>query len=179
MADNGLRWTAEDLERLEKRRRINRTGPGVAISSPLAQGAGQTGRTLTVTAEADVAPSPAPSKYRNRPVLVDFGPAGEIVNGHLRLIHTFQSAHEAAYFHECALRRKAKEIRDLRLQEPFSLRIYGVHGEPVHVGEWLADFVFWEGETRHVIDAKGVKTSLYLLKKKIVEACHGLIIEEV
>jgi Protein of unknown function (DUF1064) len=126
------------------------------------------------------APKGKPAKYRNQRVTVDLGPSGEIVNGHLRLIHEFDSKREAQTFHELKLRRTAGEISGLRLQEPFALVARGSDGfSGVIVGEWLADFVYMQDGTPHVIDAKGMKTQTYQLKKKIVEACHGITIEEV
>ncbi len=102
-----------------------------------------------------------------------------MVNGHLRLIHTFQSQREANYYADLVLRRKAGEITDLRLQEPYALIVQRPNGQPRIVGEWLADFDYRDASGRHIVDAKGVKTALYLLKKKIVEAAHDLTVEEV
>jgi len=119
------------------------------------------------------------SKMGNKPVLVDLGPSGEVVNGHLRLVHLFQSQREADYYGELVLRRKAGDITKLRLQEPFALIVQRADGQPAIVGEWLADFEYEDAAGRHVVDAKGMKTAMYLLKKKIVEACHGIRIEEV
>jgi Protein of unknown function (DUF1064) len=57
-----------------------------------------------------------------------------------------------------------------------------------HVAYWLADFDYWIPPTdgrpaEHVIeDTKGgraTKTPVYLLKKKLVEAIHGIHIREV
>ena len=122
------------------------------------------------------------TKYRNTPVLVDLGPSGEVINGHLRLVWTFDSQKEAEFYKACVLRRAAGEIRELRLQEPFALKVYGVDGNPAIVGEYLADAVFYDAihQRRRVCDVKsqGTKTALYLLKRKIVEAAYGIVIEE-
>jgi hypothetical protein len=154
-----MRWTEEDLAALQKRR--------------------QQGQQADWTTQTPKAKNRA--KYGNKAVLVDLGPSGEIVNGHLRFVHYFQSQHEADYFAELKLRRHAKEIANIRLQEPFALIVRQPDGRPQSVGEWLADFVFMDAASglRHVVDAKGFKTHLYELKKKIVEACWGITIEEV
>lgn len=144
------------------------------------------------TPAAQAAPGATPpatakkrTKFHNEPVLVDLGPSGEIVNGHLRLVHLFQSKREADYYAELVLRRLAGDILNLRLQEPFALIARAEDGSPHIVGEWLADFTFDTLgrdaliDARHVVDAKGVKNALYLLKKKIVEACWNIVIEEV
>lgn len=139
-------------------------------------------KSAQVAQEATIAaPAKKAAKYRNKPVLVDLGPHGEVVNGHLRLVHTFQSQREADYYADLKMRQLAGDVGHLRLQEPFALIVQRPDGQPRIVGEWLADFVF-DGllsGTRHIVDAKGVKTHLYILKKKIVEACHGITIEEV
>lgn len=122
------------------------------------------------------------AKYRNTPVLVDLGPSGEIVGGKLRLVHTFDSKREADYFADLKLRRLAGEIADLELQKSYALIAHAPCGPAVIIGYYEADFVFEEvGPPRQsrVIDVKGMKTQVYALKKKIVEACHGITIEEV
>lgn len=137
-------------------------------------------RTATIGSASTSAPKAKKRpKYGNKAVLVDLGPSGEVVNGHLRLVHTFQSQREADYFAELKVRRIVGEIRDLRLQEPYALIVQRPDGQPRIVGEWLADFDYRDASRRHVVDAKGVKTDVYSLKKKIVEACHGITIEEV
>jgi hypothetical protein len=44
---------------------------------------------------------------------------------------------------------------------------------------YVADFYFMENGTRKVVDAKGHKTQLYMLKKRILYHLHGIEIEEV
>ncbi len=122
------------------------------------------------------------AKYGNKAVLVDLGPSGEVVAGKLRLVHTFDSQREADYYQELRLRRAAGEIDGLELQVPYALIAYNKFGPPVIIGYYEADFTLFElkPERRHrVIDVKGMKTQVYALKKKIVEACWGITIEEV
>jgi hypothetical protein len=155
-------WTQEDVDRVNKRveRQLDELLP---IRGPL--------------------PKSAPSKYRNRRTLVDFGNRGEIVNGHLRLVWTFDSQREAEFYRECKLREHAKEISCLRLQEPYALIAYEPGGTSRIVGEWIADAVFFDEIQKRVrvvdVKSKATRTAVYLLKKKIVEACHGITIEEV
>ncbi len=122
------------------------------------------------------------AKYGNKAVLVDLGPSGEVVGGKLRLVHTFDSQREADYYQELRLRRAAGEIEGLELQVPYALIAYNKFGPPVIAGYYEADFTLFElkPERRHrVVDVKGMKTQVYALKKKIVEACWGITIEEV
>lgn len=71
---------------------------------------------------------------------------------------------------------KAGVIRDLELQPKFDLQMNGKH-----VAFYYADFRYWDIEkNREVVeDAKGIKTKVYQLKKKLVLACCGIKIEEV
>lgn len=122
-------------------------------------------------------------KFGNKTVLVTFGPSGELVSGHVRLQHRFDSGKEAAHYQQLVLRRQAKEIANLVLQEPLPLLVRKPSGEPEIVGEWYADFVYDDltDGRRHYIDVKsdgtrGIET--YRLKKKIIEACHAIAIEE-
>lgn len=127
------------------------------------------------------------SKYRNKPVLVDLGPSGEVVGGKLRLVHTFDSQREADYYQDLKVRRAAGEISDLELQKPYALIAHAQAGPDVIIGYYEADFVFFEIRVREpraygkvrIVDVKGMKTQVYALKKKIVEACWNITIEEV
>lgn len=123
------------------------------------------------------------AKYGNKAVLVDFGPAGEIVGGKLRLLHTFDSHREAAYYHQLTLRRAAGEIARLELQRPYALIAHVQGGTPKIIGYYEADFVFDElgifSKRERIVDVKGMKTQVYALKKRIVEACWGITIEEI
>lgn len=129
--------------------------------------------------------APIPSKrakYGNKTVLVAFGAAGEVVGGKLRLVHTFDSQREADYYQTLKLRRAAGEIDGLELQKPYALIAHAQVGPSVIIGYYEADFVFCELQPSRrvrVIDVKGMKTQMYALKKKLVEACWGIVVEEV
>ena len=136
-----------------------------------------------IGAQATIAsPTMKRSKYRNKPVLVDLGPSGETVGGKLQLVHTFDSAREAEYYATLKLRRAAGEISELELQKSYALVVQSKCGDGRIMGYYEADFAFYDmydaGGWR-VIDVKGMKTQVYALKKKIVEACWGITIEEV
>ena len=97
------------------------------------------------------------------------------------MVHTFDSKREAEYYQTLTLRRAAGEIADLELQKPYALMAHTYAGAAVIVGYYEADFVFVELPARkqRIIDVKGMKTQVYALKKRIVEACWGIVIEEI
>jgi len=104
------------------------------------------------------------SKYNNRKTSV---------NGYL-----FDSAKEAKRYRELALMEKAKEIHNLKLQPEWDFKI---NGDKMFT--YVADFSYETTVGRfcffHVEDVKGFKTPVYRLKKKIIEACHGIKIVEI
>lgn len=91
---------------------------------------------------------------------------------------TFHSKREAARFQELKLLEKAGEIANLRVQPEFPLEVNGVR-----LGVYRADFEyslvpnFLGG--RVIEDVKGVRTAVYRLKKKLVEAQYGIMIQEI
>lgn len=123
------------------------------------------------------------SKYRNQKV---------VVNG-----EKFDSKREAAYYQELLLREKAGEVRFIERQITFHLCCPELDAmfrqapipKVVYVCDYVADFTFEEvAETlengsrnwRHVVvDVKGAKTPMYLLKKKWLELQSGIRILEV
>ena len=112
-----------------------------------------------------------PSKYRNVKVTI-----GSDV---------FDSKREAAHWQGLKAREHNGEISDLKRQVKFPL-LCPVHNPPfgdvgtvAHVAYYVADFVYYEHGKRHVVDAKGRRTQMYLLKKKWLELQDGIVIEEV
>ncbi len=90
---------------------------------------------------------------------------------------TFDSKKEAKRYIALRQMEDAGEIRDLQLQPKFDLVVNGVK-----VGKYVADFKYclkrpdrWEAV---VEDCKGMKTPVYRLKKKIVEAMYSIGILE-
>lgn len=102
-------------------------------------------------------------KFRNKPTHVDG--------------IQFSSKKEAKRWTDLQLLLKADRIRGLERQVKFDLRVGGKL-----VCRYIADFVFEEYERgiwqRVVEDAKGYPTPVYRLKKKLMEAVHGIEIRE-
>jgi hypothetical protein len=88
--------------------------------------------------------------------------------------HKFASKKEAARYAELKLLASAGAITDLRLQVPIRCEVNGVL-----VCKYVADFQYTRGGKEVVEDAKGFKTDVYKLKKKLVAACTGIEITEV
>lgn len=89
----------------------------------------------------------------------------------------FDSKHEADRYRELQLMERAGEIKDLRLQVPFVL-IPKQDGERAIT--YRADFVYLDRKGRKVVeDAKGVRTEVYKLKRKLMQYIHGIKIKEV
>jgi hypothetical protein len=88
----------------------------------------------------------------------------------------YASKHEmevAANLHALA---RAGKIQDLQEQ----VRIVLVEGDETERGiTFIADFTFQENGVLRVLDAKGVKTKVYLLKKKLLWHLKRIRVEEV
>ncbi len=83
----------------------------------------------------------------------------------------FQSKKEAAYYQELKLRQVAGDIVFFLRQVPLHL--------PGNI-RYVVDFVTFNADgTVHFIDVKGMRTAMYITKKKIVEATYPIEIEEV
>ena len=93
---------------------------------------------------------------------------------------TFASKAEAKRYCELKLSVKAKRIAHLEHQPVFPLIVNGVK-----VGKYVADFRYvvlpWDYEEPVTVveDVKGMKTPVYRLKKKLVEAQYGITITEI
>jgi hypothetical protein len=88
---------------------------------------------------------------------------------------TFASKAEARRYGELRLMERAGDISRLELQPKFPVRVNGVL-----VCTYVADFAYFTASQRVVEDVKGVKTPVYRLKKKLVEAAYpGVTIIEV
>lgn len=96
----------------------------------------------------------------------------------------FASKAEARRYQELKMLEKAGKVRNLKLQPKYPLVFSPGAGRDVaNVGSYIADFWYLaveRGVERPVIeDVKGVKTPVYRLKKKMVEAIYGIQITEV
>ena len=101
------------------------------------------------------------SKYKNKPQVVDG--------------HRFPSIREAKRYGELKLLLQSGEIRGLVLQPRYPLRI-----QKKLICTYVADFRYTDKATGKVVveDCKGFKTSVYKLKKKLIEAIEGMTILE-
>ena len=88
------------------------------------------------------------------------------------------SKKEALRWMELQMLQRAGEISDLRRQVTFELI-------PKQVGEracnYIADFVYVDNKTNRTVveDAKGVRTDVYKIKKKLMLWRYGIRIKEV
>lgn len=82
-----------------------------------------------------------------------------------------------------ASRKEARRYRELRLLEKSGELLFFLRQVPFHLPanvKYVCDFLcFWKDETVTVEDVKGIKTPLYILKKKQVEATYPVSITEV
>lgn len=98
----------------------------------------------------------------------------------------FDSKHEALRWIELKYMERAGLIRDLKRQVKFCL-VPTIEGEGKKIRQravyYVADFEYWEKNydcwKRVVEDAKGVRTDVYKLKKKLMLWRHGIEIKEV
>ncbi len=97
-----------------------------------------------------------PMKYKNRPT------AGR------------QSKREANREAQLTLMLREGLISDLRMQVPYPLVVEGVK-----IGVFIADFVYEENGIIVVEDAKGRRTKVYNIKKKLMLALYKITIREV
>lgn len=89
----------------------------------------------------------------------------------------FDSKREAARWQELRLLERAGEISDLRRQVRYEL-VPKMSGErPV---DYIADFVYRDKNGNEVVeDVKGVRTPVYIIKRKLMLWRHGIRIREV
>ncbi len=110
---------------------------------------------------------------------------------------TFDSHHEYERWCQLKLLVRAGKIHDLHRQVKFELiptqyeavERYGKTGKRLKDGQkclelscdYIADFVYWEGDKMIVEDAKSdaTKTDAYVIKRKLMLERHGIRIREV
>lgn len=104
----------------------------------------------------------APPKFGNRHVKADG--------------YTFDSAAEYKRYRELRLRQMAREIEALMVHPVFRLVV-----NDVLICNYEADFLYYidEGDTQVVEDVKGTRTSVYVIKKRLMLACLGIAIVEI
>lgn len=86
----------------------------------------------------------------------------------------FDSTKEARCWQDLCLMQQAGQITELRRQVPFQIVVCGNH-----ICQYTADFTFRKAGRAVVMDAKGFRTEIFKLKRKLMIACHGVEIEEV
>lgn len=93
----------------------------------------------------------------------------------------FASQKEALRYVTLKQMERAGEIAGLELQHPIELIAFGVGDKLVVVGRYICDFKYFDRRRDEPVyeDVKGVRTDVYKLKKKIVEANYGIAIREV
>ncbi len=85
----------------------------------------------------------------------------------------FASKREATIHASLKMLEDAGQLSDLRTQVTYRL---DVNGE--HICRYIADFVYTQGGATVVADAKGYRTDVYSLKRKLMKAIHGIEIRE-
>jgi hypothetical protein len=97
----------------------------------------------------------------------------------------FASKKEARRYGELRLLEKAGELHNLRVQPSFDLCV-PVDDDVQKVGTYRADFDYCVCDIDPCVfdaivveDVKGVRTPVYRLKKRMVEAMYGIEIREV
>lgn len=108
---------------------------------------------------------------------------------HNRVLNTpdgrFDSVHEFSRWQELKLMQRAGEIYDLQRQVPFVLipsQKDELTGKVIEREcKYIADFTYRLCKNGRIVveDAKGAKTEVYKLKKKIMLYRHGIRIVEV
>lgn len=103
------------------------------------------------------------SKYNNKKTIIDG--------------ITFDSKAEAQRYTQLLLMQRAGLITGLQLQVPFTLIPKSSKGRAV---VYKADFVYFDTEKKKQVieDVKGVRTQVYVLKKRLMQE-QGLEIVEV
>jgi hypothetical protein len=85
----------------------------------------------------------------------------------------FRSKKEAHRFRELVIMERENLISSLQLQVPYKLIVNNII-----VGKYVADFVYVENGKTIVEDVKGMRTSLYKLKKALMKSIYGIEIFE-
>lgn len=107
----------------------------------------------------------------------------------------FDSRKEARRYQELLLLQRAKAISNLRMQVKYVLipaqyetyERYGKNGQRLKDGKrllekecsYIADFVYEENGNEIVEDTKGIKTTDYIIKRKLMLFIHGIRVKEV
>lgn len=93
----------------------------------------------------------------------------------------FDSKHEAGRYTELKLLERAGKITGLKTQVSYLLiPAQYENGKCIERScKYVADFVYWQDGNLVVEDAKGLKTDVYRIKRKLMLKEYGIKIKEV
>lgn len=87
----------------------------------------------------------------------------------------FQSRAEANYYGKLKLYIKAGEVESFERQVSYDLKVNGIL-----ICKYIADFVVkYTNGTIKVVDVKGVRTPLFIIKSKLMLAIHQIDVFEI
>jgi hypothetical protein len=87
----------------------------------------------------------------------------------------FHSKKEAKQYEDLKLLERIGTVKNIELQPKFPIVLNGQK-----ICTYIADFRYFDQELGvRIVDVKGMKTPIYRLKKKLVEAQYGIEIQEV
>lgn len=94
---------------------------------------------------------------------------------------TFDSKREATRYGQLRILEKAGHIHGLSLQPKFTLipSQRNADGKAERAVQYVADFMYFEGDRVVVEDAKGARTPDYIIKRKLMLERHGITVREV
>jgi hypothetical protein len=95
--------------------------------------------------------------------------------------HWFASKREARRYTELLLLEAGGEVRDIELQPAYPLTAPTPDGSLVSIAKYVGDFRYVDTVSGATVleDVKGVRTQVYKLKKRWVEAQYGIVVKEV
>lgn len=86
----------------------------------------------------------------------------------------YDSQHEAEIVEPLFWRERQGEISNLRRQVRFDFVVNGVK-----IAFYKADATYYEENGKFIVlDAKGMRTRVYIMKRNLMLACHGISIVE-
>ena len=88
----------------------------------------------------------------------------------------FDSKKEATRWGQLVLMERAGVIQGLRRQVPYVLIDKSAHGRAIR---YIADFSYVQDGKEIVEDAKGYRTDVYKLKRRMMAERYGIIVKEV
>ena len=99
------------------------------------------------------------------------------------LRHKFKAVRSQIAGFKFASKKEAKRYMELKVLEQTGEVLFFLMQTPFHLPagvKYICDFlVFWKDESVTIEDVKGVKTPMYLTKKKMVEAIYPITSTEI